>query len=85
MLNSYCYINSTFLVPSTDRKTISTYPGFGPFYPGDHEIKLSQSYYQWAAIVLFLQVCHRKSSADEEKCKYKFTFSLHHEFRELPF
>ena len=58
MLNSYCYIHSTFLIPDTTSGEY-TYPGVGPHHPEEKESKaIYQSYYQWVPLVLFLQVSY---------------------------
>ena len=56
MLNSYCYIHSTFLIPGSYSGDYS-YPGVGPHLPDEREEKgIYQSYYQWVPLVLLLQV-----------------------------
>ena len=61
MLNSYCYIHSTFLIPDSAAGEYS-YPGVGPHSPEEAEQKgIYQSYYQWVPLVLFLQVSNTDS------------------------
>jgi hypothetical protein len=49
LLNSYCWIMSTFSVPGANN---AAHPGLGPEQPGEHT---EHAYYQWVPFVLFLQ------------------------------
>lgn len=53
ILNSYCYIMSTFSVPRQLNKGYATaYPGLGAY---DDEELTYHAYYQWVPFVLILQ------------------------------
>lgn len=56
MLNNYCYINSTFIVPVQDnavelKGTYSRSHGIGTF----KDEAIYHSYYQWISLMLFIQ------------------------------
>jgi len=60
VINDYCYISGTFIVPKHHRKfkseignTLSD-SGVGPYDPTEDEIKV-KAYYQWVPFVLFMQ------------------------------
>ncbi|XP_059098650.1 innexin inx2-like isoform X1 [Tigriopus californicus] len=52
MLNSYCYIHSTFIIPGLSGET---YPGLAPYQSKHQTQAIQQSYYQWVPLLLFLQ------------------------------
>ena len=52
VLNTYCWIMSTFSVPNNPSGHVAAHPGLGP--EGDSETV--HAYYQWVPFVLFLQV-----------------------------
>ncbi len=60
MLNTYCYIHSSFIVPSTkveDDNMIYKFPGVGPYHEEKQKDDLVfQTYYQWVSLLLLLQV-----------------------------
>ncbi|XP_047502123.1 innexin inx2-like [Penaeus chinensis] len=58
VVNTYCWIHTTFTLPKHidkgyGRGTGVAYPGVGPLYPTD--TKTYHAYYQWVPFVLFLQ------------------------------
>ena len=58
MLNQYCYIHSTFIVPNNDQylsDSLYKYEGIGPYSVGDKGDVVFHSYYQWIGILLFVQ------------------------------
>ena len=59
MLNTYCYIHSSFIVPTTnieDDNMIYKFPGVGPYHPEKQKDDLVfQTYYQWVSLLLLLQ------------------------------
>jgi hypothetical protein len=56
MLNTYCYIHSTFTIPSAEINDAHSYPGVGPHTPEEKESgAIYQSYYQWVPLLLLLQ------------------------------
>ena len=73
MLNNYCYIHSTFVVPKPDQSTdqeIYTYPGVEPY--SDTGGIVFHSYYQWVALLLFLQgTSFLKSHETLAKCHFQ--------------
>ena len=60
MLNTYCWIMSTFSVPAKNmigKGNEYAYAGVQPYIEGKSE-KTLHAYYQWVPFVLFLQVTH---------------------------
>ena len=62
VLNTYCWIMSTFTVPAKNmmgKGTEYAHAGVEPYIPsGPHQSeKTVHAYYQWVPFVLFLQVC----------------------------
>lgn len=58
MLNSYCYIHSTFIIPKDERymdEELYQYQGLGPYSLGDRGDVVFHSYYQWISLLLFIQ------------------------------
>ena len=58
MLNQYCYIHSTFIVPNNDKymdDDLYQYEGIGPYSVGDKGDVVFHSYYQWIGILVFVQ------------------------------
>ena len=58
MLNSYCFIHSTYVVPKTDLyldDSMYKYEGIGPYSQGDKGDIVFHSYYQWISLLLFIQ------------------------------
>ncbi|KAK3885796.1 hypothetical protein Pcinc_010013 [Petrolisthes cinctipes] len=58
VVNTYCWIHTTFTLPKYINKgygrgTGVLYPGVGPYNPSD--TKVHHAYYQWVPFVLFLQ------------------------------
>ena len=54
--NSYCYISSTFTLPSAEITGPMMYPGVRPHKAEDtHEDTLHHNYYQWVSYLLFVQ------------------------------
>ncbi|KAG8233146.1 hypothetical protein J437_LFUL010376 [Ladona fulva] len=57
VLNTYCWITSTFTLPHQQGKPVGTHvahPGVGTYDPDKNETYY-HSYYQWVPFVLFLQ------------------------------
>ena len=58
VINTYCWITSTFTLPTHYNKPIGTHVpahGIGPYVYGQDEV-LYHAYYQWVPFVLFFQV-----------------------------
>ena len=58
MLNNYCYIHSTFIVPNSAQyldDSLYAYQGVGPYSLGDQGSVVFHSYYQWISLLLFIQ------------------------------
>ena len=58
MLNNYCYIHSTFIVPKSAQyldDSLYAYQGVGPYSLGDQGSVVFHSYYQWISLLLFIQ------------------------------
>ena len=58
MLNNYCYIHSTFIVPNDVRymdDELYEYQGVGPYSIGEKGDVVFHSYYQWISLLLFIQ------------------------------
>lgn len=56
-VNTFCWVMSTFTMPSLYNKRVGTevaHPGVGPDY-GDESAKKYYTYYQWVCFVLFFQ------------------------------
>ncbi|KAJ4440295.1 hypothetical protein ANN_08434 [Periplaneta americana] len=57
VINSYCWITSTFTLPYQLDKPVGTHvaaPGIGPFVPDENDT-VYHAYYQWVPFVLFFQ------------------------------
>jgi len=57
VINTYCWITSTFTLPHQQGKPVGTHvahPGVGSFVEGDNETRY-HSYYQWVPFMLFFQ------------------------------
>jgi len=54
VMNTYCYIMSTFTLPNNFKHII--HPGVGPRQNDDDPVEY-KSYYQWVPFVLFFQAC----------------------------
>ncbi|KAJ9578451.1 hypothetical protein L9F63_005321, partial [Diploptera punctata] len=57
VINTFCWITSTFTLPMHFDKPIGTHvpaPGIGPYVPGEDEV-VYHAYYQWVPFILFLQ------------------------------
>lgn len=57
VINTYCWITSTFTLPHQQGKPIGTHvahPGVGSYVEGDNETRY-HSYYQWVPFMLFFQ------------------------------
>ena len=68
MLNSYCFIHSTYVVPNNQMyldDAMYKYEGIGPYSSGDKGDIVFHSYYQWVSLLLFAQ-------------GMRFTFWRHH-------
>jgi hypothetical protein len=58
MLNSYCYIHSTYIIPKADNyldDNLYENYGIGPYSLGDPGGVVFHSYYQWVSLLLFIQ------------------------------
>jgi hypothetical protein len=58
VINTYCWITSTFTLPHQQGKPVGTHvahPGVGSYVEGDNETRY-HSYYQWVPFMLFFQV-----------------------------
>jgi len=54
VINSYCYIQSTFTVPGLVGDGMQAHPGVGPGKGGSTDEK-HKAYYQWVSFLLFFQ------------------------------
>jgi hypothetical protein len=57
VINTYCWITSTFTLPHQQGKPVGTHvahPGIGSYVEGDNETRY-HSYYQWVPFMLFFQ------------------------------
>lgn len=81
MLNSYCYIHSTFIIPDVTDPTLTAYPGLHAHTAQEAEDHgVVQSFYQWVPLMLFLQVNLRKGMPfcimQEKKCKLEESLQM---------
>ena len=72
MLNNYCYIHSTFIVPNSAQyldDSLYAYRGVGPYSLGDQGSVVFHSYYQWISLLLFIQgiICTTQSTLSLSK------------------
>lgn len=55
IINSFCWITTTFTIPGRNRNVHVAHPGVAPYNPAGHDEERYHSYYQWVPFMLFFQ------------------------------
>ncbi|KDR16624.1 Innexin inx3, partial [Zootermopsis nevadensis] len=75
VINTYCWITSTFTLPHQQGKPVGTHvahPGVGTYVEGENETRY-HSYYQWIPFMLFFQEVIDNVIF---RCHYRFTSAI---------